>query len=135
MATIRDTGRSWFPSTESPAFVGGRGGGSWPEALEVYFGRWKGFAELWSKHRAQDLHSTIELALRPLASLDPKELADMQQKWMAGIVDRYMLDTVALAKNSVSLPFGAVLPGIVRASVGKSATDGAVSARHRAKRG
>jgi hypothetical protein len=96
---------------------------------------WSGFAERWSRHRLQDVQSTIELAVRPWGTLDPRELAEMQQKWMAGIVDRYMLDALAFAENAMSLPLGDVVPpAAARASAVKPATDGSAASHHRVKR-
>jgi len=96
---------------------------------------WSDFAERWSRHRLQDVRSTIELAVRPWGTLDPRELAEMQQKWMAGIVDRYMLDALAFAENAMSLPLGDVVPpAAARASAVKPATDGSAASHHRVKR-
>lgn len=96
---------------------------------------WNDFAERWSRHRLQDVQSTIELVVRPWGTLDPRELAEMQQKWMAGIVDRYMVDALAFAENVMSLPLGDVVsPAVVTASAVKPANDGPAVSHHRVKR-
>jgi len=83
---------------------------SWRTAQGAYLAKWQGFADAWSKHRMQDMQSTLELASRPWCSLDPKELAALQQKWLAGIIDRCMLDTLAFAENAASLPVAGIVP-------------------------
>jgi hypothetical protein len=137
MEKIRGTDRSWFPIVEFPgaAFAAGKEAESWRKAQGPYLVAWNDFAERWSKHRLQDLQSTIELAVRPWGSLDPKELAEMQQKWMAGIVDRYMLDALAFAENAISLPLGDIVPpASARASAVKPVAGDPATAQHRAKR-
>jgi hypothetical protein len=132
----RDTGRPRFSVLEFPgaAFAAGGGTEHWRNAQGTYLARWEGFAERWSKHRLQDLQSTIDLAVRPWCALDPSELAQMQRKWMAGIVDRYVLDMLAFAKNAFSLPLGDIAPSTsARVTAVKPAIDGP-AARHRAKR-
>jgi hypothetical protein len=108
----RNTGRSGFTLLEFPgtASAAGKKAEHRQKAQGTYFARWEGFVERWSKHRLQDLQSTIELAARPWCAVDPRELAEMQRKWMAGIVDRCVLDTLAFAENAFSLPLGGVAP-------------------------
>jgi hypothetical protein len=93
-----------------PTRDAGREPENWRTAQGAYVAKWQGFADDWSKHRIQDMQSTLELAVRPWSSLDPKELAALQQKWLAGIVDRCVLDTIAFAENAASLPFAGIAP-------------------------
>jgi predicted outer membrane repeat protein len=83
----------------------------WCAAQNACFANWRGFAERWSKHRMQDIESTIALAVRPWSSLDPRELAGMQQKWVAGIVDRYALDVIAFSENLAKVSKGGAVAG------------------------
>jgi hypothetical protein len=129
----KETGRSRFVAIGSQAaFATGSDTERWRGAQGAYLARWKGFAERWSKHRLQDLQSTIELAVRPCSSLDPRELAEMQQKWMAGIIDRYILDTIAFLENATSLPLGGVVAPPSAPS--RLALDVAAASRDRVKR-
>ena len=97
-----------FP-TVVPAF--GKQAEDWCTAQKAYFANWQGFAERWSKHRMQDIEPTVALAVRPWSSLDPRELAEMQQKWVAGIVDRCTLDIVAFSENLAKVSRGAMAAG------------------------
>ncbi len=127
MTRTQDASGFGFSSAGFPAaaFAFGKQAEDWCTAQKACFANWQGFAERWSKHRMQDIESTVALAVRPWTSLDPRELAEMQQKWVAGIVDRCTLDIAAFTEN--------VARSSRRGAAPRSEVTAHASPRHRAK--
>jgi hypothetical protein len=75
----------------------------WRRNQEAYIAAWEAMVNSWLKHSQESMAAAAETAEQATRCNDLVALAELQQKWFAGALNRLTADMTALAENAMTL--------------------------------